>query len=297
MKRGRYMAAREELIARFQEKWSVYLEHHEAFYANPSTERIDPFKITDGLYYVGDRKVCIHLIDTGDGLILIDSGYFGAEHLLVDSIWRAGFDPKNIRWIIHTHGHYDHFGASEEFKRMYGAKLAISRVDMEYMAEKPHRALINNKRFPYAKIPEFDLLIEDGDVFELGNVKIRFVLCPGHTPGVMSMFFDTSYEGKTYRAGLFGGIGTGALTLPYACYDEYEEDRTKQMLDSIERVRGERVDVHLGNHPENNRTLQKREKQLKEGGNPFIDPESWGKMLDGLEKTAKQIAVDNKTLY
>ena len=267
MKRGRYMAAREELIARFQEKWSVYLEHHEAFYANPSTERIAPFKITDGLYYVGDRKVCIHLIDTGDGLILIDSGYLGAEHLLVDSICRAGFDPKNIRWIIHTHGHYDHFGASEEFKRMYGAKLAISRVDMEYMAEKPHRALINNKRFPYAKIPEFDLLIEDGDVFELGNVKIRFVLCPGHTPGVMSMFFDTSYEGKPHRAGLFGGVGTGALTLPYACYDEYEEDRTKQMLDSIERVRGERVDVHLGNHPENNRTLQKREKQLKEGGN------------------------------
>ena len=69
------------------------------FNTNPSTVRFEPFKIADGLYYVGDRKVCIHLIDTNDGLILIDSGYLGAAHLLVDSIWRAGFDPVNIRWI------------------------------------------------------------------------------------------------------------------------------------------------------------------------------------------------------
>ena len=42
------------------------------FYAAPSTKAIAPFRIADDLYYVGDRKVCIHLIDAGEGLILID---------------------------------------------------------------------------------------------------------------------------------------------------------------------------------------------------------------------------------
>ncbi|MBR4305921.1 MAG: MBL fold metallo-hydrolase, partial [Ruminiclostridium sp.] len=174
------MTKNEFLLKTFRERYSRYSEYNKAFYANPSTQRIDPFKIADGLYYVGDKKVCIHLIDTGDGLILIDSGYLGATHLLVDSIWRAGFDPKDVKWIIHSHGHSDHFGASEEFRIMYGTKLAISRVDAEIMKKNPEK-FVNNTYYPFAKTPEFDYEIEDGEIFELGNVKIKCVLSPGHT--------------------------------------------------------------------------------------------------------------------
>lgn len=282
---------------KFRELYAKHIEAHEEFNTSPATARIDPFMIADGLYYVGDKHVCSHLIDTGDGLIVIDTGYLGATHLLVDSIWRAGFDPKNVKWIIHTHGHYDHFGASNEFKAMYGTKLAISRADAEYLREKPHRALINKDLFPLAKVPEFDYEIEDGEIFELGNVKIKCVLTPGHTRGVLSLFFDVAYEGKTYLAGLFGGIGTNALTLPFTRYDEEDVDRPRQILESIEKIKDEKVVVHLGNHPDNNNTLGKREKQIKEGGNPFIDPESWRNMLTGLKETALRIAKDNETLY
>lgn len=291
------MRTRKFLLEKFNEMIDGHFRSNMDFYARPSESRIDPFKIADGLYYVGDKRVCIHLIDTGDGLILIDSGYFGAAHLLVDSIWRAGFDPKNVKWIIHTHAHYDHFGASDEFKRMYGTKLAVSKVDAVGVREKPHRALVNNELFPFAKIPDFDYEIEDGEIFELGNVKIRCVLTPGHTDGVISLFWNVSYEGKTYLAGLFGGMGTNALTLPYICFDETGEDRPQGMLDSIEKVWNEDVVIHLGNHPENNKTIEKREKQLKDGGNPFIDPESWHNCLSGLKKTVEKIITDNKTLY
>ena len=160
------MDSKECLLEKYYEVQRNYKNSHKAFYTNPSVARIEPFKIADGLYYVGDKKVCVHLIDTGDGLILIDSGYLGAAHLLVDSIWRAGFDPQNVRWIIHTHGHSDHFGASDEFHKMYGTKLAISRVDAEAIRQKPHRAHVNNVSFPYAVIPEFDYEIEDGEQAE-----------------------------------------------------------------------------------------------------------------------------------
>lgn len=290
------MTKNDFLMEKFKEMGGNYVNKNIEFFTNPSTQRIEPFKIADNLYYVGDKRVCIHLIDTGDGLILLDSGYLGATHLLVDSIWRAGFDPANVRWIIHTHGHSDHFGASDEFKRMYGTKLAISKADAESLRLKPHRAHINSTLYPMATIPEFDYEIEDGEVFELGNVKLRCILTPGHTAGVLSIFFDVTYEGETYLAGTFGGAGTNALTLPYICRNEDPKDIPQQMLRSIDRLLKEPVVVHLGNHPYNSHTIEKREKQLLEGGNPFIDPDSWCTFLTGVKSTVERIIKDNEEL-
>lgn len=284
------MTREEYLEAKFRERAEGTTEANKAFYTNPSIMRADPFKIADNLYYVGDKKVCIHLIDTGDGLILLDSGYLGATHLLVDSIWRSGFDPKNVRWIIHTHGHSDHFGASEEFRIMYGTKLAISRVD----ARRIEWGSISSKSFPYAKVPTFDREIEDGEVFELGRVKIRCVLTPGHTDGVLSLFFNVTDNGKTYLAGMFGGVGVNALTLPYLCHNQRIGDPAEDMLRSIEKIWDEPVEVHLGNHPANNGTFEKRNLQIKEGGNPFINPDSWHNFLLDLKARVKNVMAENE---
>lgn len=290
------MSRKDFLLEKFHENHNNLVNNSKEFYTNPSVARIEPFKMADGLYYVGDRKVCVHLIDTGDGLILLDSGYFGATHLLVDSIWRAGFDPQNVRWILHTHGHYDHFGASEEFRRMYGTKLAISKVDAQSLRDKPHRAHVPNDSFPYAQVPVFDYEIEDGEIFELGNVKIRCVLTPGHTAGVLSLFFNVTDNGNTYLAGLFGGAGVNSLTLPYICYNEERTDCPQQMLNSIEKIWDEPVVVHLGNHPYNSRTIEKREQQLKEGGNPFVAPNSWHDFLNELKTKVEKVIKDNEVL-
>ena len=209
------MTKKEYLLEKYHNFLESRKESKRDFYANPSVARIEPFQIADQLYYVGDKKVCIHLIDTGDGLILLDSGYFGTAHMLIDSIWRAGFDPANVRWIIHTHGHHDHYGASEEFRIMYGTKLAISKADAESLRVRPHRSAIDTCEYPFAKTPVFDYEIEDGEIFELGKMKIRCVLTPGHTDGVLSLFFDVTHNGETYLAGLLGGAGVNALTLPY----------------------------------------------------------------------------------
>lgn len=289
------MTRHDFLMEKFKEKTAAHKAHNENFFKNPATERIDPFKIADDLYYVGDKRVCIHLIDTGEGLILLDSGYLGATHLLVDSIWRLGFDPRDVKWIIHSHGHSDHFGASSEFRVMYGTKLAISRIDAEVLRTKPELYL-NKTSFPFAEIPSFDRELEDGEIFELGNKRIRCVLTPGHSDGVLSLFFDTTYEGKTYLAGMFGGAGVNAITLPYLCRNGRSEDNGEQMLASIDKIYDEPVVVHIGNHPYNSKTLEKRAKQLAESGNPFIAPESWHTFLDGMRTKIKGIIAQNKEM-
>lgn len=289
------MTREEFLIEKKRQKGEAYDANHKAQYSNPSVVRCEPFKIADNLYYVGDKAVCIHMIDTGDGLILLDSGYLGSEHLLIDSIWRLGFDPADVKWIIHSHGHSDHFGASSEFKNMFGTKLAISRIDAQMLKERGDKA-IPKHNYPHALLPEFDLELEDGDVFELGDVKIRFVLTPGHTMGVLSIFFDVTYEGNTYLAGMYGGAGVNAVSLPYIATLKKAPDSPYIMLDSIDKIWDEPVTVHLGNHPYNNKTFEKREEQIKNGGNPFIAPDSWHEFLTNLKQKIRNVIKSNEEL-
>jgi metallo-beta-lactamase class B len=290
------MNRREYLLNQFDQSTRNWLTHKKAFYTTPANAAVAPFKIADGLWYVGDTQVCAHLIDSDDGLILIDSGYPCAKHLLVESIWRAGFDPKDVRWILHTHGHFDHFGASEDFRRLYGTKLAISRVDAVSLREKPYRAHLDLANDPYATIPTFDRELEDGEIFSLGRVHIRCVLTPGHSAGVMSFFFHVTEGGMPHLAGLYGGAGLNAMTLPYMTRNDDPLDCPEQMLRSIERIWDEPVDIHLGNHPGNNHTLEKRAKQLQDGGNPFVDPESWHTFLQNLQASTENIIAQNATL-
>jgi metallo-beta-lactamase class B len=53
---------------------------------NPYSQYLEPFCILGNVYYVGDKRVSMHLIDSGDGLILIDTGFPGTDAMLVNSI-------------------------------------------------------------------------------------------------------------------------------------------------------------------------------------------------------------------
>jgi len=267
---------------KYEELVSSYQKKKEAFYRDPASAYIEPFRVVGNVYYVGDRQVCVHLVDTGDGLILIDSGFPHTVFMLFDSIWRLGFRPEDVKYILHSHGHYDHFGASEVFKKMYGTKLCISRTDFEMLERCPEAACLRHCEpvAPLLKVPEFDIILEDGALLKIGNLSIRAVLYPGHTPGNMGFFFDTEEDGKTLHVGSFGGVGTGSAQ-PCSLH-EYgiKENLCELMLKSLEKAREEKVDVVLGNHPYNNETLKKRQLQLERGGNPFVDAEMWLKLLD-----------------
>ena len=74
--------------------------------------RIEPFRIIGNVYFVGTFQASSHLIDTGDGLILIDTGYSNTLYLVLRSIYKLGFKPEDIKYIVHTHWHWDHTEAT-----------------------------------------------------------------------------------------------------------------------------------------------------------------------------------------
>jgi len=234
-----------------------------------------PFRILGNVYYVGTFQASVHLIDTCDGLVLIDTGYADTLYLVVDSIHRLGFDPADIKYIINTHWHGDHTAASRAVAEMSGAKNLIGIRDFDRCKERYF---------------DPDQAIADGDTLTLGNTTFTFLETPGHTAGTISVFFETEEEGKTYRCGMFGGAG--ANTLAKARW-EFEGCREAYRA-SLNRLRNEKVDVFLGNHTWNNNTFYHGKRLLEEGVNDFLDPTLWGRFLDYCEMRLDRLIEEGK---
>ena len=253
---------------------------------------IPAFKMYGNLYFVGSSKVSVHIIKTDEGLIMIDTGYPEMSEQIKDSMHSLGLDPKDICAIFHSHGHLDHFGCTEEFKKLSGAKTYISRIDNDIVNGKLDLSWA--KELKYERLPFFDcdVLIEDGDCFTFGNTTVRCVLTPGHTDGVMSFFVNIEEDGNSVIAAMHGGIGLNSMSgwflkdynLSFSCRDTFR--------DGLHKLKNEHVDIVMGNHPGQNDTPGKLEKV--KNGQSIIDENEWIIFLEHVEHRLDELIEREK---
>ena len=236
---------------------------------------VKPFKIFGTLYFVGTKPASTHLIDTGEGLILLDTGYQHSLYLVLNNIWELGFSPYDIKYLVHTHGHIDHFGATRALVELTGAKTFIGKPDEKYANGALDLSYAKELGMEFRETFNPDVLLNDGDIIKLGNTQIKCVATPGHTPGAMSFFFDVTDGKEVFRAGLHGGMGINTLSadflkkydLPFSLRDDFKN--------SMLRLNKEKVDIFLGNHMQHNHTLEKAQ-MLKDGNlHAFINQNEW----------------------
>lgn len=266
---------------------------------NQESRYVEPFRMYGNLYYVGDSWVCAHIVDTGNGLILFDAGNCGggATAMLIYAIWKLGFDPADVKWLIVSHGHVDHIGAVNFFKRMFGTKIYMGAPDAENYRIRPELALIHESTDYMDELVDPDVEIHDGDVIDFGGTKILFHLAPGHTDGVIACYFDVTDGNETKRAGYFGGFGFNTLQKNYLQeIGDFEYEMRAKMMASFERARNQKVDLFMPNHCVNVDLLKKRQYQLEHPNdpNPFVDAEQWGNYFDGKIAELKAFMEDPK---
>ena len=268
----------------YKELMDGFLPNLRDYYQNPTKYNIEPFRIFGNLYYVGDKKVCMHLVDTGAGLVLFDTGYSHNYDSLISSIEKLGFSPYDVKAVIHSHAHFDHFGGGDRMRERYGSKIYMSAVDTNLTREMPERALMHFAPSADDEICYPDVLIEDGDVIRVGNTAIKCVLAPGHTPGTMAFFFDATDGKTTYKVGYFGGVGFLSLYKEYLAEYRLDPNMLAILGETVENLKQYEVDIFLGNHPYHNCTLEKRQYMIEnEGTNPFINKQGWQIFLTALE--------------
>ncbi len=149
-------------------------------------------------YVVYDEKTKdAFLVDPGD-----------EPDLILDFIKEENL---NIKYIVCTHGHFDHIGAVKEIKEETGAKIILHIGDLEIYRNSPQVAM----QFFGIEIdpqPEPDKLIEKDEKIPIFDKELTFLHTPGHSPGSMSLHIDnflftgdTLFAGSVGRTDLIGG--------------------------------------------------------------------------------------------
>jgi len=244
----------------------------------PWESYVKPFKIFGNLYFVGTVSASSHLIDTGDGLILIDTGFPNGLYLVLENIRVLGFNPYDIKYIVLTHGHYDHLGSAKALSALTGAKTFLGEKDREYANGTKDLTWARELGFTYYESFEPDVLLQDGDIITLGNTKILCRTAAGHTEGTMAFFFNATDGKHTYRAAMHGGVGLNSMKKAFLSENGLSTETREKFIPCIDSFIDEPVDILLGNHVGNNDTIGKGEK-ITENFNPFIDNTAWKSFL------------------
>ena len=262
---------------------------------HPWQGAMKPFQVLGNTWFVGLKQASTHLIDTGDGLILLDSGYQESLYYVLDSIYQCGFSPYDIKYIIHSHGHIDHAAATRALVELTGAETFIGENDREMVnGTRPELTWGPEYNMAFNGTFEPDHLLKDGDKISLGDVVIDCAATPGHTAGTFSFFWDIKDEGKIYRAGTMGGAGINSMASSYLKkYNLPPEQWRGAFGSSIARCRLEKVDVFIGNHAKQNNTPERYEKLIAGDKLAFYDPEAWGNFLDQCQKNLDKLNAED----
>lgn len=167
-----------------------------------SKQWLPPAKLFDNLFYVGNAFVGVFVLKTSDGLILFDASASEADARdhLVPGLKALGLDPETIRYVIVTHGHYDHFGGAAWLQKTYGARIGLSVADWKLIENTP----VDAPERAGAALPKRDLVIEDGQKLRLGDTEIALHLTPGHTPGSVSAIVPARIGAEVHTLSLLG---------------------------------------------------------------------------------------------
>jgi len=147
-----------------------------------------PFRVFGNTWYVGTAGLSSVLIDSGDGLILIDAGLPQSARQIVDNIRTLGFDPRDIRSILVSHAHFDHVGGIAALQRQSGASVTASRDAARVLLE--GTSFEDDPQFgpDLPSFPPVERVSSSVDEVSLGlgSASLRGLPTPGHTPGGMT---------------------------------------------------------------------------------------------------------------
>jgi metallo-beta-lactamase class B len=160
------------------------------------TWHVEPAKVFDNLYFVGEREYSAWAVTTSEGIVLIDAIFhYSVDEQVVGGLTKLGLDPKTIKYVIISHGHGDHAAGARHLQDRFGAKIVASAADWD---------LMDRDKSSWPK-PKRDMVATDAQRLTLGDTTLTLYLTPGHTLGTISTIVPVRDGGKPHVAAAWGG--------------------------------------------------------------------------------------------
>jgi len=172
------------------------------------------------MLHVGPLQTNCYIIgceDTKEGAI-IDPG--GDAKAIMAEVERLGL---KIECVINTHGHFDHILDNKEVVKATGARLAIHSADAPMLTK-------GGGAFFFGIVgkasPPADMMLKEGQVLTLGNIELKVLHTPGHSPGSICLYNEE--EGVLFDGDVLFNMGMGRYDLPGGDY--------RVLMESIKRL-------------------------------------------------------------
>ena len=228
---------------------------------------LEPMQVMDELYFLGNYWTSAWAVKTSKGLVIIDAldNADEAKTYIEDGLKKLKLDPSDIKYVIVSHAHGDHYGGAAYLKKKYNPKIVMSDIDW---------AMFDDPKFDPKRIalfdepPKRDMAVKDGDTIKLGNTEFKLYVIPGHTLGTLATVFTVHDKGKVHRAVAWGG--TAYNFGPFSDRLQIYSDTTVKYRDIMKR---EKADVLLSNHVSYDNAVEKiaslKDRKPKDP-NPFV---------------------------
>ncbi len=261
--------------------------------SGPAFEPAEPIRIAGPIHFVGTKDLGVYLITTKAGHVLIDGAMPGSAPLVETSIRKLGFKPEDIRVLLITQAHFDHVGTLAHFKQSTGAQVAVMAPDdaLVKSAGKTDYLFSGGTRFRFDPVTA-DRVLKDGDVVELGGVKLTARLTPGHTRGTTTWLTSVEDAARTYDVVFAGStsVNPGTRLVRNPSYPGIADDyrRSFRLLESLS------PDIFLGAHVGFFDMDEKRTRATAAGVQAWVDPEGFKRYVaESKAAFEAQVAKEN----
>jgi metallo-beta-lactamase class B len=200
----------------------------------------DPIKVFDNMWIFPTNDTAAWAIQTSEGIIMLDATFdYMVRDLIVANMPKLGLDPKQIKYVVVTHAHGDHYAGAKYLQDTFGARVLMSEADWSAIAQPA-----TTGGFAGMPVPKKDMVVTDGQTLTLGDTTIRMYITPGHTLGTLSFIVPAKDKGATRMAAYWGGTAISSTT-PYDNLVAYSSS-ARRFADIASKANAE---VLLSNHP------------------------------------------------
>jgi hydroxyacylglutathione hydrolase len=153
------------------------------------TEHVHALKVP---FPAAGRFVYVYFI-LGPKICVIDGGIASATETILDVIQKTGRDLKEISWLVQTHSHGDHIGASARIREVSGCKVAAHPEEVAWMEdlELQYRNRPTPTFYTFVQEPvKVDRRVQEGDAIDFADGQtLQVIHTPGHSPGSISLYY------------------------------------------------------------------------------------------------------------
>ncbi len=245
------------------------------------TKPYPAFKVIDNLYGVGTYDLSVFLITTDAGHILINTGLAESTALIRENMESLGYRLEDVEILLTMQAHWDHVAAMSEIKQIAGAEMWATAKDARVLEDGGFIDAHFGGEETFTPVT-VEGILKEGDVIELGDIKLTVYEHPGHTEGSSSYTMQVTEGGVDYDVVIanMGTINPGKKLEVDPTYPGVSED----FASTYSRQKQMDVDVFVSAHGSQYGLHDKYVPGQAYSPDTFVDPEGFLAAVARLER-------------